>query len=83
MGLVSGTWAWRDKKMDVDRDSLWWYCLRHNQPEQGPGCPDTERLGPYPSKELAEQALNKAAQRTKEWEEDPRWNDERDEDADR
>lgn len=42
----------------------WWYCLNHNTVEDGSGCALTDRLGPYASKEDAEQALATARRRT-------------------
>lgn len=42
----------------------WYWCLKHGQVEQGPGCPDMERLGPYSSREEAETALQRTAART-------------------
>ena len=44
----------------------WWYCLVHGQVEVETGCALTDRLGPYASKEEAEQALATARQRTAE-----------------
>ncbi len=60
---------------DQSSSQAWWYCLRHQAVEQGPGCPGKERLGPYPTQEQAVQALEQAARRNQQWEEDPRWND--------
>jgi hypothetical protein len=56
-------------------DNQWWYCLKHNTVEPGAGCGNTDRLGPYASSEEAAQALQKAAERTEAWDNDPRWND--------
>ena len=43
----------------------WWWSLTHNRAEDddGPTVPK-DRLGPYSSKEEAEQALDKARERT-------------------
>jgi len=60
---------------DDDDDRRWWFCLKHQEAEQGVGCANAERLGPYDSRADAEQALAKAAERTEAWESDPRWND--------
>ncbi len=43
--------------------SSWWYCLSHGV-EEGVGCRSGDRLGPYSSREEAEQALEKARART-------------------
>ncbi len=59
----------------MSEDNQWWYCLRHSTVEQGEGCGNTDRLGPYASAEEASRALEKAAERTAEWDNDPRWND--------
>lgn len=53
----------------------WYYCLRHERVERGPGCPDKERLGPYPSEDEATQALQIVAERNEAWDSDPRWRD--------
>ena len=39
------------------------------------GCPYKDRLGPYETEAEAARALEKAAERTKAWDEDPAWND--------
>jgi hypothetical protein len=59
-----------------DDSGQWWYCLKHNAVESGAGCGNTDRMGPYGSAEDASHALERAAQRTAEWEHDPNWNDE-------
>ena len=56
--------------------SDFWFCVKHHRVEQGAdGCPPIDRLGPYPSREEAEHALEKAAERNEEWDDDPKWND--------
>ncbi|MDA8368551.1 MAG: hypothetical protein M0026_01600 [Nocardiopsaceae bacterium] len=50
-------------------DRRWWYCLRHNKPEQGPGCPRKYRLGPYPDEASAAGALHTVAERNEAWDE--------------
>jgi hypothetical protein len=51
----------------------WYYCLKHQQVEQGLQCPAKNRLGPYPTREAAEHALERVAERNQDWDEDPRW----------
>ncbi|WP_067605972.1 hypothetical protein [Nocardiopsis listeri] len=51
------------------REDAWWFCLRHNEVEHGKGCPNSERLGPYPDRETASRALSIAAERNEAWEE--------------
>jgi hypothetical protein len=53
----------------------WYYCLRHRRVEEGPDCPARNRLGPYPTRAEAEQAIDIVAERNDEWDNDPRWND--------
>lgn len=52
-----------------------WYCLTHNAVEPTEGCPNKDRLGPYPDEATAARALQIAAERTEAWDEDPTWND--------
>jgi hypothetical protein len=53
----------------------YWFCVKHHTVEGPDGCPPIDRLGPYPSKEQASHALEKAQQRNQEWDSDPAWND--------
>ena len=41
----------------MEGEKQWWFCLRHNTVEDTPTCPGKDRLGPYPTKEAAEHAL--------------------------
>ena len=45
----------------------WWYCIRHKTVEPEAGCPAKDRLGPYPSRDEAEHALEIARRRNEEW----------------
>jgi hypothetical protein len=45
----------------------WYYCVEHDQVEEGPQCPGRRRLGPYPSREAASHALERVAERNREW----------------
>ena len=57
--------------------SAFWYCVKHRRVEDEDNlCPPIDRLGPYATREEAEQALETAARRNEDWDEDPRWNDE-------
>ncbi|MFF4322841.1 hypothetical protein [Streptomyces sp. NPDC001568] len=60
-------------KSDSDPESGEWYfdTVSHSV-VNGPG-PD--RLGPYPTREKAAAAMSTVADRNKEWQDDPRWND--------
>ncbi|KWX00206.1 hypothetical protein TH66_15080 [Carbonactinospora thermoautotrophica] len=55
----------------------WYYCLIHLRVEEGPGCRNDMRLGPYETRDAAEHALQRAAERSAAWENDPRWKDDR------
>ena len=48
----------------------WYYCLEHQRVEPHDGCPNSERLGPYESREDAERALELAAERNAAYDED-------------
>ena len=58
-----------------DDDDQWWFCLKHTAVEQGTGCANSERLGPYATREEATAAIAHAAERSEQWDNDPRWND--------
>ena len=42
----------------------WWFCLLHLRTEEGKGCPNESRLGPYASQEDAAGALARMKART-------------------
>lgn len=45
-------------------DDQWFYCVKHGTVEQAAGCRAVDRLGPYPDRETAAQALEIARSRT-------------------
>ena len=47
-------------------DAEWWWCLRHGRVEQGAGCPNQERMGPYGTEQQAATAIDRSAARTAE-----------------
>jgi hypothetical protein len=51
----------------MDDDKSWWFCLKHHNVEQGPGCPGKDRLGPYATRAEAENALETVKRRNEEW----------------
>ncbi len=53
----------------------YYFCLEHHAVEGADGCPASDRLGPYESREEAQNALAKVKQRNDEWDNDPAWND--------
>jgi hypothetical protein len=59
----------------------WWFCLKHMRVEPDEGCPNKDRMGPYPTREAAAAALQTADERNEAWREaDRKWDDDRDED---
>jgi hypothetical protein len=56
-------------------DLHYWYCLNHHRVEPDDGCANSSRLGPYDSREEAARALERVEERNREWDNDPRWND--------
>ncbi len=57
---------------------VYFWCTKHNAVEGREGCRASHRLGPYQTREEAENALATAAERTRAWDEDPDWNDNED-----
>lgn len=52
----------------------WYWCLSHNAVEPGSGCRDTERMGPYPTREAAANWKQTVAERNEKWDaEDAEW----------
>jgi hypothetical protein len=57
----------------MDGGDFYW-CLEHQQVEQGPGCRVDNRLGPYPTAEDATNWRQRVDARNEDWEEeDERW----------
>lgn len=60
--------------MDGRSSQEYWYNAETGEVEEGRHSPWTNRMGPYPTREAAEHALEKAADRTASWDaEDRRW----------
>ena len=53
----------------------YYFCLIHHTVEGEDGCKASDRLGPYDTADEASHALEKAAERTEAWDNDPDWND--------
>ena len=51
----------------MEGDKQWWFCLKHNTVEDTPTCPGKDRLGPSPTREAAEHALETVRERNEEW----------------
>lgn len=61
----------------------WYYCLDHHTVEPYEACRSASRLGPYATPADAAGAIDRAAQRNEDWENDPRYRtDEEDEEKD-
>ena len=46
--------------LGLEGNDEWWFNLRTQEVEQGPGSPNAERMGPYASRSEAEHALQHA-----------------------
>jgi hypothetical protein len=51
----------------IDEGPQWYYCLKHHTVEEALGCKAKDRLGPYPTREEAEHALEKVRERNEAW----------------
>jgi hypothetical protein len=56
-------------------DQEWYYCIEHGKVEPKLGCRITTRIGPFPTREEAERALETVEERNQAWDEDPNWDD--------
>jgi hypothetical protein len=57
-------------------DGQWWWCISHKKAEpDGVPCKAVDRLGPYATREEAEHALDKVAERNEAWDNDDKWKD--------
>lgn len=62
-----------DGRADGGRGDFW-FNPSTGEVEEGRQSPWTDRMGPYPTRAAAQAALDKAAARTEDWdEEDRRW----------
>jgi hypothetical protein len=53
--------------MAMETEQRWWFCVKHHTVEPDQGCKAEDRLGPYPTREAAEQALETVRRRNEEW----------------
>jgi hypothetical protein len=51
----------------MDTHQSWYFCVKHQTVEGDDGCPAKDRLGPYPTREAAEHAIDKVQERNQEW----------------
>ena len=63
----------------MTHDTEWYYNLVTGQVEQYEGGKAVDRLGPYATRQEAEQALARAEERNEAWENDPRYAEDEDE----
>lgn len=56
--------------LGLEGDAHWWFNLRTQTVEQGPGDPNSERMGPYATELEAKTALDRARERTEAWDRD-------------
>jgi hypothetical protein len=58
-------------------DGDFFFCTRHQRVEpRGDSCSARDLLGPYRTEADASRALEKVQERNREWDEDPRWQEE-------
>ena len=62
-------------------DDEYYYCLVHKAVEPLDGCKAADRLGPYATADEDAKALDHAAERNEQWDSDPKWNDDVNEDG--
>ena len=54
--------------MDTQQGKQWWYSLKTHKVEDDDGpTPGKDRLGPFPTREAAEHALETVQRRNEEW----------------
>ena len=51
----------------MNSQQSWYFCVKHQTVEGDDGCPAKDRLGPYPTREAAEHALDRVHERNEEW----------------
>lgn len=56
-------------------DTQWWWCLVHRRAEADPDTTGGDRMGPYPSEQAAQKAMQTVAERNDDWDNDPAWRD--------
>ena len=55
-------------------EKQYWWCLSHERVEEDHDCPGSDRLGPYPSREAAQNWKDRAEARNDAWDaEDRKW----------
>lgn len=53
--------------MRTAESEQWYWCFRHTAVERGPGCPNTDRMGPYASEEEARNWRERVLARNEAW----------------
>ncbi len=60
-----------DSKYLGDAQGDWYYCFKHKRVEtRDSGCPPSDCIGPYPSREDAENWRERVVARNRAWDED-------------
>ena len=54
---------------ELEANQQWWYNLETHEVEQGMISQSYDRVGPFPSREAAEHALDTIAENNRKWEE--------------
>jgi hypothetical protein len=57
----------------MSTEQRWWFCLKHMAVEGEDGCAGKDRLGPYPTREAAANALETVKRRNEEWDAEDDW----------
>ncbi|MER5888723.1 hypothetical protein ABT160_33265 [Streptomyces sp. NPDC001941] len=63
--------------MTASDEGQWYYNVKTRSVEQGTQSSQADRMGPYATREEAERAIETAEKRNEDWNEDPRWNDDK------
>ena len=59
-----------DAKRLGDAQGEWYYCFKHNKVEKRDECRHMDRMGPYPTRQDAENWRDRVAARNKAWGDD-------------
>lgn len=57
-------------------EEQWFYCLDHRTVEPADGCRAAVRIGPFRTRDEADEALDTVQRRNREWDNDPEWSEE-------
>jgi hypothetical protein len=77
-GTIAPSADVESREHEMSDDGEFWFCLKHHTVEGQDGCRNQDRLGPYATADEASHALDKVAERNQDWDNDPKWNDDKD-----